>query len=32
MVILLACEDEKIGDHWPLTTPHFEQDCSKPSE
>ena len=25
MVILLACEDEKIGDHWPLTTPYFEQ-------
>ena len=25
MVILLASEDEKIGDHWPLTTPYFEQ-------
>ena len=25
MKILLACEEEKIGNHWPLTTPYFEQ-------
>ena len=24
MVILLACEDEKISNHWLLTTPYFE--------
>ena len=25
MVILLACEDEKTGNHKPLTTLYFEQ-------
>ena len=25
MLILLACEDEKFGDDWPLTTPYFEK-------
>ena len=25
MVILLAREDEKIGEYWPLATPYFEQ-------
>ena len=25
MVIFVACEDEKIGGHWPLTTPYLEQ-------
>ena len=24
MVIFLACEDEKIGNHWLLTTPYFK--------
>ena len=32
MVTLLACEDEKIGDHELLTAHYFEQVLYRPSE